>query len=511
MAGRSFSGRALLYMAAQISANVVGAVTSMVLARVFTQQEYGDYLQLMYVYTLFSGILIMGLPSSLTYFYSVVEEEKKAAAVYIVMLLLFGLGMLLGAVTFFTAPLVAHYFHDNERLAPLVRDFFLFYAFTLGGSYIRRLLVAANRYKFLMFYLPFDRVMMLLSFAVPALLGWGLENAVKVAVYVAAFKFAMTTFYTIKILPHAGVIWENRLAVKILAYSVPLGLSAAVGGVSKLIDRGLIGRYEDTTFFAVYSVGALALPFVGEISESVMTVLIPELARLYKQGEKAQFLKIWQESIRKTSVFVLGTMGFIMFFATPVIVALYGERYAESALYFRLYQVALLMRVTLYGHVLQAIGQTRQILYASVILVLLKVGTNLTLYKALGPTGPPLGSLALAFGLFFYMLFFIGKQLGFKMGRLWPWAAYFKVLAAALAAGLVGSAALLVPDAMLSSYAGRISEKLVRPDVTAAIKLVLGMATFLPVYLAALHISGALQDKDWQRIKAMTYGRFVKK
>jgi len=288
-------------------------------------------------------------------------------------------------------------------------------------------------------------------------------------------------------------------------------MSAALAQLSRAIDRGVIGRYEKAEFFAVYSLGALALPFVGEIAESVMTVLIPELARLYKEGDRAQFVKIWQESIRKTSIFVLGTLGFVMFFAAPVMVALYGAQYADSALYFRLYQVALLLRVTLYGHILQAIGQTRQIMYTTVFLLVTKIGTNLTLYKMMGPTGPPVGSLVLAFIVSAYLLYFIARQLGSSMGRIWPWGYYFKILAAGVLAGGFSAVALLVSDNTLSAYVGRVSKALVRADVFAAMKVVLGLALFLPAYAALLHVFRALKDKDWRLLKSMTYGRFVRK
>lgn len=536
---KSLSRNVVTYMAAQLAANGVGLVTGMILARVFSKSEMGDYQALMLVYATFSGILIAGLPSCLTYFYPIAEPNKKPTTVYIVLVLLFLTGMLLGLGTFLAAPYMGNYFHDNPRLGPLVRDFFLFYAFTLGGSYIRRFAVAVKRYRFLMMWLPFDRVIMGGSFAVPALLGYGLETTVRVAVWAAAAKFVMTTAYTMYVVPPKSFIWDSTLARKMLYYSLPLGLSVAVTQLSRSIDRIVVGGFVSADLFAAFSLAALALPFIPEIAESVMTVLTPELAVMYKNGEKEKFISIWQESIRKTSIIILGIFGAVEFLAGPLMVAMYSDKYTDSILYFRLYQVSLLVRVTVFGAVLQSVGKTRQILYASIAVLLVKSFLSVSMYKlfdlfGMGPIGPVVGSILMGALLMSYWLHFISKQLDSTPWRVWPWGYYLRILAAALVAGLASAAIYLVPypayaattnavfgwlaagaarlpAGAVADAAGRALARLaVDTSVVAAARLVAGICIFLPAYAFLLHILGTLKEKDWKLAKDMTYGRLAR-
>jgi O-antigen/teichoic acid export membrane protein len=511
MAGKNLSARALVYMAAQLSANVVGFVTTLVLARLFSKQEMGDYQQLMMVYALFSGILIAGLPSCLTYFYPIAEEDRKPSVVYIVMGLLFLSGVALGLVTCFAAPSIGGYFKDNPRLASLIQSFFLFYAFTLGGAYMRRFLVAVERYKFLMAWLPFDRLLMLLSFALPALMGYGLDTAVKVAVWMAGAKFAITTLYTMSVIPPSSFVMDKSLAGKMLMYSLPLGISQAVGQMSRSIDRLVIGRYMDIEFFATFTWAATALPFIAEIAESVTTVLIPELAKLHKAGADRQFIAVWQESIRKTAIITVGLFGFFEALSGPIIIAIYSEKYVDSIYYFRLYQIGLIFRVTIFGAVLQSIGRTRYILYGSAIALPLKVMINITLFKFFGPTGLVFGSLFLGLSVMYYLLHQVCKELHTSVRRVWPWSYHVRIFAASVIGGAVTLAVYLIPKAGIVSALSLFSAwAATKASIVAAAQVVIGLAIFLPVYALLLHLLGVLKDKDWELLRRMTYGRFVR-
>lgn len=532
---KTLSSRALYYMGAQVAANFVGLATMMVMTRYFSKQEMGDYQQLMMVYTLLSGIVLLGLPASLTYFYPTSEGGEKPATVYIVMTLLFGLGMVMGAFTFFAAPFLADYF-GNEHLVPLIRDFFLFYAFTLGGAYMRRFLVAVNRYRALTIYLQLDRLLMMLSFGVPAAMGLGLDTAVRVAVWVAGLKLVLTTAYTMKLVPPRDMIFNARLIGRILYFSVPLGISAVIAQFSHQIDKLIIGYFvKDAAFFATFTQGAQGIPAVGEVAESVMTVLVPVFAVLYKQGKREQLLATWHESMRKTGIFVLGVFGFVQFFATPLIIGLYSEKYADSVVYFRIYQLALLTRLTMYGHVLQALGSTHQIMAVTAGVLISKGVVNVVMFKTMGPLGPPFGSVAVSTAVGVVYMALISRRLGVGLRRIWPWSYYFRILGSATGAGLVAASVLLLPlgrlsdnlyssamwalAPMLTSAEGSFAARLARTALSAAGSpslisfgyLALGLAIFLPLYLAALQASGILRDKDWALVRDATYGRILGK
>jgi len=516
MSGGTLSKRAGSFISAQFAAHAVGIITPMVLARYLTKESMGNYQQLWLVYSFFSQLLIMGLPSSLTYFYPTVEEKYRATAVYIVVGGLFISGMIMGAGTYFGAPWIAAYFKD-ERLVGLVRRFSLFYAFTIGNSYMRRLLVSTNRYRFLMFWMPFDRTMNLLSFAVPALLGYDLTVMVTVAVITSGFQFLVAVAFTMWVVSPLKFIWKSDLARRIVFYSLPIGLSAASGRISRSIDRLVVGHFESTEFFATFSWAAKSLPDLSIIAASVMTVLIPELARLHSQHDYLRFRAIWHESIRKISIFVLAVFAFLEFMAGSYIVMLYSDRYTGSIIFFRVYLLGLLMRVTMFGYVMQAIGRPRYILYATIASLTVKSFLSVGMYKLFatwgwGPMGPPVASLLMAGALGAFYLRIIAKKLNLKPRQVWPWAQYAKILVIAVLSAGLSSTVYLVPEAairaVLAHFAGDLASN---PSIISAARLVMGGVIFVPVYGTLLQLGGLIRPKDWQLLKDVTIGRFRRK
>jgi len=286
-----------------------------------------------------------------------------------------------------------------------------------------------------------------------------------------------------------------------------------VGQISRQIDLLVIGRFMDPDFFATYSWGAQHLPFVPVVATSVMTVLIPELARLYKDGERLQFTFIWHESIRKIGIFVLGVFAFVEFFAAPLIVALYSEKYVESILYFRLYQVLLLFRVTMFGYVMQSLGKTRIIFYVTLVSVAIKPVTSVLLFFAFGPVGPPLATWLNATVAFVIYLVLLSKFLGLRLSRVWPWSYYGRILGAAVVAAFGASWVLrLLPRGRMTGILGGLWEQLSgRASIAALVQLCLGGAIFLPVYVLLLYLFRTIKSKDWQLLKDVTIGRFKRR
>ncbi len=516
MSEGTLSKRAGVFISAQFAANIIGIVTPMILARYLTRQSMGHYQQLWLVYSFLSQLLIMGLPSSLTYFYPTVEERYRATTVYVVVAGLLISGMIMGVGTFFGASYISAYF-GHQQLMPLVRRFFLFYAFTISNSYMRRFLVSTNRYRFLMFWMPFDRGMNLLSFAVPAMLGYDLMVMVTVAVITSGIQFALAIGFTMWVISPFDFVWQSDLVKRILFYSLPIGLSAASGRISRSIGELVIGYFETAEFFAVFSWATRSLPGLSVIAASVMTVLIPELARFHKDGDYRQFAAVWHESIRKTSIFILGVFAFLMFMAAPYIVMLYSEQYVDSIIYFRVYLLGILKQVTMFGYVMQAIGRPRYILYATIVSLAFKSIFSVAMYKLFGlwgwaPMGPPVAGLVMSTGMSIFFLGVIARQLHLKPRHVWPWGTYLKTLALAMLAATVASMVLRVsPQTMASPLVWLFGGIGANESVISAARLVMAGVIFVPLYGVLLQVSGLIRPKDWRLLRDITIGRFIRK
>ncbi|MHC4713024.1 MAG: lipopolysaccharide biosynthesis protein [Planctomycetota bacterium] len=511
MAGGTLSKRAGIFMGAQFTAQMIGAASNMVLARVLVTEDMGSFQQLMTTYYFLSSFLIFGLPSSLTYFYPTVEKKYRATTVYVVVGGLLALGLTLGAVARFGAPVIADVW-NKERLAGLLERFCLFFTFTLALTYMKRFLVSTNRYRFLAAWLPFDRLANFMAFAIPAYLGYPLETVLTTGVIVSAVKFIIAAVFTVSVVSPFSLVWNGDLIRRILLYSLPLGMSAATAHIGGFIDRLIIGRYETTEFYAIFNWGARGIRFLPVIAMSAMTVLLPELARLYKERDYRQLLFVWHESIRKVALIVLGVLAFAEVFATPFIVTLYSETYIESVPFFRLYQIRLIMRVTLFGYVLQSLGKTKIILYTTIVLILIKAPLSFGLYRLVGPYGPPISSILISAGLTAFHLLYISAKIKVRMRRIWPWVTHARILVAAGIAAAAASVVLLLPAGWIANTLLGISPWFAdKPSVVSFVQLALGALVFAPVYLGLLLAFRTIKKKDLALLRDMTIGRFKKR
>ena len=82
-----------------------------------------------------------------------------------------------------------------------------------------------------------------------------------------------------------------------------------------------------------------------------------------------------------------------MIFAPQIITLLYSETYLQGTTIFRIYSLVLLFRITYWGMLLNAYGKTKQILYNSLICLLLNTILSVALYFLIGFEGPALASL----------------------------------------------------------------------------------------------------------------------
>ena len=86
----------------------IGFMVPIALVRLLSQQEYGSYQQLVLVGTALAGIMTLGLPTSIYYFYHHVSAGRRPVLILQTVLMLAVMGMISGALVYLAAPLLAH-------------------------------------------------------------------------------------------------------------------------------------------------------------------------------------------------------------------------------------------------------------------------------------------------------------------------------------------------------------------------------------------------------------------
>lgn len=301
-----------------------------------------------------------------------------------------------------------------------------------------------------------------------------------------------------------------------LAYALPLSLNGIAGQINKYFSMYVAGLLLLSQDYADASIGGQELPFVTMLPYAVSVALLPHMsaavaARPTIEEGGREALKLWHAGIEKVALVMLALFVASLIEADAVIALLYGSQYAAAALPFRLAALLLAVRVTSYGTLLLALGQTRAILRSQLWALAVNLIINGALFAAVkfAPFGWVPGvaarigittAAAVAAQLLgiAVMLGAIAQYLQVGWRGVFPWRGYLQRMAIAIAAG--------VPIAVWS-WLQPVTE-----SAGSAIALVARLIVFAGLCIGLAHVTGVLTAQDravlgqWLRLEPLRKG-----
>ncbi|MCK9558162.1 MAG: oligosaccharide flippase family protein [Candidatus Cloacimonetes bacterium] len=397
------------------------------LARILSPADLGTYRQLFLIYGTLSGILLLGFPQSLLYYIPKSDDpEKTKRLISRTLHVVSFLAVLCALIIFCSRSFIAHSFNNPDLqylLIPYSIYPLLLFVTQMYSSILLGLKQPLKSATFSIFAISCDFVLVLGS----ALIFRDMRYIVA-ALIVSALLQWLWAEWGLRSLK-AGWSLQNYAGFKEqLAYTIPLGLSLLVGVLSVQLDKLMISGFFKPEEFAVFSLGALELPLIGILINSVNAVLLPNMS----SSSKADMAAIFSASVRKNSiiVFPLATVFFI--FATEFMFVIYGAIYVSSALYFKVYLLILPLRVATYGLVFQALGKTKLVMLDSLIMLILNVILNYILIRTFGMVGAAIATVIVSWFIVLVYLFQMRYCMGLKLLDMFPLQSILTNLCAAL-------------------------------------------------------------------------------
>lgn len=385
----SLSRKAALLIIANAAKYAVGFVLPMVVVRFLTRSEYGTYQQLSLVSTFASYVMVLGLPTSIYYFYHRAPAGSGRATLIAqtqIMLLISGLVAALAVAL--AAPLLAVWMH-NPELRSLLPWYSLYVGLFIGGEHFLHVMISQNRYGLavgLELAETFVRVAALVSVLV---FGGSLRGIVMVLAAYAGLRLIVRSYWIWQGQDSvANASWAQRSAAAQLAYGLPLAATVCIAVVGGLLDRAIVAVVFNPAAFAAYSVGALEIPLDSILQASVLNVLRASLPPLVMQGRIDEVIQVWRDSVRKLALIVVPSFIFLMFFAARFITTLFTESYGDSVAVFRIYVLLIPLHMLVVSVVPQVYGRTRLNLYVVAVAVATNVLLSLVLLRYMGILGP---------------------------------------------------------------------------------------------------------------------------
>lgn len=410
---------------AKIITTLIGLVSTMLLSRFRTLEEYGTYSQILIVITIAISVFTLGLPNSTNYFLARAEgqqERRQFLSVYYSLNTI--LCLLIGVALALSVPAIVAYF-DNS----LIRDFMYFLEFlpwtVVIISSISNVLVVYGQTKKLTLFNTVNACTTLASILIVQLFHWSFREFMFLYL-VGQFGMMLWVYIMVWNLEKSLRFWFDKQLIKtIFQYSIPIGLASITGTISIEIDKLMVGKLFDTESLAIYTNAGKELPLTI-VAASLTAVLLPQLARLLKNNKIQEAIDLWGESIELSYIILAFCVTACIVFAPQIITVLYSEKYLSGTNVFRIYSMVLLLRVTYFGILLNSIGRTKFIFYCSLASLGLNVLLNYLLYLSFGFVGPAIATFCSISLVNILQLYVTGKVIGIKLKKLFPWEKLFQ-------------------------------------------------------------------------------------
>jgi exosortase len=422
---------------------VAGLLMSVVLARGLGPARMGDFSYVLWLERTFTALATVGFALG-TVRYTAASLARGEPAVAGAFLRLFARREVV-----FTSLVIATllpfvlWLSPADLRWPLLVVTIGLYPVTLEAVYSHAL-YGAQRYDLTTRISTLKMTLNLLAAALAMALGADILGLVIAALVVTVISCTLQRRQALKVYPQGAGVVDEPTRQEVRGYLIPLSIVAVLDAL--VWDRSevfFLRLYATSEQIAFYSV-AFGLSTRGMVlAEIAVGALLPALASLYGQGDRAEFGRVYRAALRGVVLVGAPIAALGAALAPGVVTLLYGEPYRPVAwLLGPMLAVALVgvMRQVAWA-ALRASGDRRWALNATLISAALNVAAAALLVPRYGMWGAVIANAAAQ--LTASALAFVAVT--WRQGAGFPVAAILRILAAAVAA--FAAARMLTPSA----------------------------------------------------------------
>jgi len=486
---------------ARIITTVVDLAIVIATIKLLSKTDFAIIGYLLMIHEVARNIATLGFPESVFYYFERVSGSARRGFVLqtisILLVTAIASAILVYAVSFIVPSLLPDWellaVEQVQNLIPLMAVVVLFEIPTWPTTNI---LLAADKQSQAAWYEMLTSALILICLVGPLSLGYSLNVAVYGLMGYAAIRFFGSWIWVNLVLP-AGKLSDSDIPVKNqIDFSVPLGLSSLVSKLNRYADKFVVSVMLPASAYAEYTIGAQEVPIIRVIPFAVGSVLISRYVAYQIESKKEELLELWYKGIKKVSLLVV-PLTFTAIIAAPDLIVLIAETdttdYSNAVLPFQIFNLIVLLRVTNYGSILQAFGDTKGVLYLSINLVVANIILSIPLTYFYGITGTAIGTLFANAYNWVITLRRIGGHMELPATKVLPFGYYGRVV--------LLSVIIAVPVWYCRFYF--INEE----NSTGGLLFVI--VIYLLIFFAAGSIVGVISDEDRKQFKEWISMKFL--
>ncbi len=240
-------------------------------------------------------------------------------------------------------------------------------------------------------------------------LGYLVAGIIGVLVYLVAAYQLMRDQGLLEHFDRRALVFPGR---EVFAFTIPLLSSDLVFVVTHWLDAFLLGYFWGTDQVAALRAVQPAAKLNLLVLASFGLLYTPAAARMFARGDHQGVNRLYWQNATWTAVLTFPVFAMTFALAGPVTLALYGARYASSAVILALLSFGYYFSAALgqNGLTLKVFGKLRFIVIINVLSVVANVAVNLILIPRYGALGAAVGSCITM------VVFNLLKQAGLRLG-----------------------------------------------------------------------------------------------
>ena len=419
----------------------------LVLTRLLSVSDFGQYRTFWLVTLTVSGLAPLGMPRSLFYFLPRASPGDRRPFLDNTVLFLAGAGMVCAVLVLL-----------GGRLAEVPAAGYLTPVFVVLWivASLLDLLPSADQRNYWQAGVVMSLAVVRAALLIGAAATRDITTVIVALVGFVALKVGILAYYIGRYhgwrLPRLD---PPRLGEQV-RYAVPFGIDGALYSLRGNAEQWIVVILFLPAQYAVFSITGYMAPLVDIVRGSISNVLIPRMSEHLTRGNPRAMLALNIEGNLAAAAILLPPLAFLFANAREVLGILFPEAYAGAAPVLRIYVVAIARVLLDTTGVLMLLRQGRFIMGVSAFVLVLAAGTSYLGARLFGLPGAALGGLVAFYVEAAFSLRRIARLTGHTIGELQEWRGLASVLTAAVTAAAASHWALRATTSHAGAGAGML-------------------------------------------------------
>jgi O-antigen/teichoic acid export membrane protein len=223
-----------------------------------------------------------------------------------------------------------------------------------------------------------------------------------------------------------------------LLYSLPLGFATMLGTLTMQLHALIVATLCSPDEFSIYINGAIELPIISIVTGSITSILLSDMSAQCANGNLSEALGLFRAASIQSACILLPAMCFFFVMAEPFIVVMYSKEYIKSLNPFLMYLGIMPGRIVVYGAAMMALGMTREVMWRSLIDLIINAVLCWLFVRIFGYVGAALGLVCtIYFWTIPFNLYKLSKGFNVGLSEILPWTSLGKIFIVSLASGIL--------------------------------------------------------------------------